>query len=31
MRQALLNILTDKNDYADVPMIIKMLPNATVI
>ena len=30
MRQALLNILTDKNDYVDVP-IIKMLPHATVI
>ena len=31
MHQALLNILTDQNDYVDVIMIIEMLPEATVI
>ena len=31
MHQTLLNILTDQNDYVDVPMIIEMLPQATVI
>ena len=29
MHQALLNILTDQNDYVNVPMIIEMLPHAT--
>ena len=29
MHQALSNILTDQNDYVNVPMIIEMLPHAT--